>query len=147
MTLTLAQARDAVISLVDAAWKADATTLSFPMLYDDVKGDNPGENASTTQATAFGRTTLRTLTSPQSTQGRRRFLTTAALTVQIFTPFGDGHTLGDPMAKVVLDALRGHVGSTGGFWLSDIAANEIGQDGPWFQTNVVATARYQENAS
>ena len=146
MTLTLSAARDAVIKIVDDEWKSNGTTSSFEMQYDNVKGDKPGEDGATTQAAAWGRTTVRIISSPQITQGRRRYETTGALTVQVFTPFGDGHELGDAVVQVVLNILRAHVGDTTGLWFFDIVPNEIGQDGAWFQTNVVAGFRYQELA-
>jgi hypothetical protein len=143
MSLTLAEARDAVVEIVTTAWDAAPPSDSIAMHYDDVKADKPG---GTTEALPFARTTVRILSSPQSTQGRRRYLTSGAVTVQIFTPFGDGHTLGDELSQIVLVALRGHVGSTGGLWFFDAVQNEIGEDGPWFQTNVDATFRFQEDA-
>ena len=149
MTLTLAQARDAAISVVDAAWKdAAAPTTAFPMLYDNVKGDTPStEIGSTGRAPAWARTTVRVIAQPQTTQGaRRRYESEGTITVQVFTPVGDGHTLGDAYVQVILDALRAHASSSDGLWFFDIAAAEIGVDGPWFQTNVGATFRWQELA-
>ena len=146
MTLTLTQARDAVFSVIDTAWKASgAASELVPMHYDNVSADKPGESAQTTEAGPWGRTTVRVISSPQSTQGsQRRYLTEGIVTVQVFTAQGDGHALGDSLCAVVLDALRAHVPSSDGLWFFDAVANEIGQDGPWFQTNVGASFRYQE---
>lgn len=144
MTLTSSEARDAVMTLVDAGLAADAITTGILRLYDNVKGDKPGEDGTTGRALPFMRLTVRTVSSPQSTQGRRRFLTDGIFTLQIFTAVGDGHTLGDSIAEVALGILRGHVGSTGGVWFFDAVLNEIGIDSPWFQSNVEAGFRYQE---
>lgn len=116
------------------------------MLYDNVKGEIPGtEIGSTGRATAWARTTVRVLEQPQVTQGsRRRYQSEGVVSVQVFTPVGDGHALGDTYAQVLLDALRGHVGSTDGLWIFDAAVAEIGTDGPWFQVNVSASFRWQE---
>lgn len=146
MTLTLSAARDAVIKLVDDEWAANVLTSTYQMQYDNVKLDKPGEDGVTTQPLPWGRTTVRIISSPQVTQGRRRYETTGIVTVQVFTPFGDGHELGDPIVQMLLDILRAHVGSTDGLWFFEIQGNEIGQDGPWFQTNVEAGFRYQELA-
>lgn len=148
MTLQIDTARDAVIALIDTAWKASgAASENVPMQYDNVKSDAPGELVppGTGQAGPYARTSVRTISSPQSTQGRRRFLTTGDVTVQIFTPAGDGHTLGDALAKVPLAALRQHVGSADSLWFFDIVPQEIGIDGAHFQTNVTASLRYQED--
>lgn len=143
---TLAEARDAVSLLINDAWLADPASSSIPMLWDDVKGDKPGEDGSTTRTDPYAKTTIRTIASPQSTQGRRRYETTGTVTVQIFTPFGDGNALGDVLAQVILDVLRGHIGSPAGLSFFDIDPNEIGETGPWFQMNVGASLRYQELA-
>jgi len=143
---TLAEARDAVALVINTAWLAASVSSSIPMHWDDVKADKPGEDAITSRAPSYAKTTVRTIGSPQTTQGRRRFETTGTVTVQIFTPFGDGNTLGDALAQVILNALRSHVGSPAGLSFFDIDPNEIGETGPWFQTNVVASIRYQELA-
>lgn len=147
MTLTLTEARDAVYSFVKTAWGASAVTSSYPMLYDNVVGDKPGEDEDTTRAAAWARTTVRTFESPQSTVGvPGRYQTQGGLVVQVFTPFGDGHALGDAICEVLLSALRGQVGTPDTLWFFDVFPAEIGQDGPWFQTNINATFRYQEVA-
>lgn len=143
MSMTVAQARDAVIELIDVAWKAGPPTDTVPMHYDNVVSDKPG---GTTETDPFARTTVRILSSPQSTQGRIRFLTSGTVTVQVFTAVGDGHTLSDSLVQVALDTLRGHVGDVDGLWFFNAVANEIGVDGPWFQTNVEAFFRFQEDA-
>lgn len=142
---SLSEARDAVIGLVDAAWKASPVSSPFEMFYDNVSGDKPGEAGSTTNAAAWARTTVRISTSEQSTQGKRRFDTIGAVSVQLFTPSGDGHLLGDELAAVVLGVFRGHVGSVDGLWFFNATPNEIGQDGPWFNLNVDAGFRFQES--
>ncbi len=144
MTVTLAQARDAVITVVDVAWKAAPASAALTMLYDNVVGDRPGESASTTQNEAWARTTVRTIGSDRTTQGTRRYQTDGLVTVQIFTPSGDGHTLGDALTKIVVDALRAHTSSADSIWFFGVTPIEIGQDGPWFNVNVDASFRYQE---
>lgn len=145
MTLTLAQARDAVIGVVETAWTAiGSPSEDVPLHYDGTKQDRPTDGAAATKASSWARVTVRTIASPQAAQGRRRYQTTSSLTVQIFTPIGDGWTLADTLAQVVLDALRGHAGSADGLWFFDITPNEIGVDGPWLQMNVEASFRYQE---
>ncbi len=143
MSLTIAQARDAISSVINSAWLAAPVSAALPMLWDNVKGDRPGEDGATTQANPWARTTLRIITSPQVTQGARRFETTGAIVVQIFTPTGDGHALGDQLMQVMVDALRAHVGGIGGLHFFDIVPNEIGPDGPWFNVNVNASVRFQ----
>tara|TARA_R110000822_G_scaffold120633_1_gene254105 strand:- start:1164 stop:1607 length:444 start_codon:yes stop_codon:yes gene_type:complete len=146
MSLTLAQARDAVGLLINTAWLAAPAAAGISMRWDNVKADKPGEDGTTTNAEPFARTTIRVIESPQITQGRRRYQTEGSVTVQIFTPFGDGHTVGDALVQVILDTLRGHAGGTDGLWFFDINPNELGTEGPWFMTIVGATFRFQELA-
>lgn len=149
MSLTVEQARDAVMELVDAAWKATgAVTETMPLLYDDVRGDAPSAPSAGGRASPYGRATVRVLESPQSTQGRqRRYLTTGLVTVQVFAPVGEGRVTADRMARVVVDALRGHQGNPAGVWFFDVAPLELPNDGPWSQTNVQGSFRFQEVAT
>jgi len=48
------------------------------------------------------------------------------------------------MAKVLLDAFRGHDHDPDGVWIFDAVAQELGNDGAWFQVNVTASFRFQE---
>jgi len=143
---TYDEAFDLVCGVVKTAWDAAAVTADLPLEWDDVKGDTPGESpAGSGLSGAFGRVTIRTLSSPQDTQGmRRRYLTTAALVVQVLVPVGGGNALGRQISKVVVDALRAHQGQVGGVWFYDIAPIEVGRSGDHFQTNVTASVGYQE---
>ncbi len=143
---TLAEARDAVISLIDAAWKAASASSSIRMLYANVPGDKPDSSVPNSSAPSWARTSVQILAAGQSTQGKRRFRTIGSVTVQIFTPYGDGHTLGDTLSKVITDVLRGHVGSASGVDFFDVTPIEIGQDGSWFNINVTADFTFQEAA-
>ncbi len=143
---TLAEARDAVISLIDVAWKAAPASSSIEMQYTNVQADKPNSSVPVASAVSWARTTVQVLAASQSTQGKRRFRTIGSVTVQIFTPFGDGHTLGDTLSAIVLATLRGHVGSVDGIDFSDVTPVEIGVDGPWFNINVTAEFTFQEAA-
>lgn len=146
MTLTTGGARDAIYTAILAAWQAvGAASELVPMLYDNVKADLPGEDGSTTDPEPWARSTVRILGSGQSTQGTpRKYLTNGIATVQIFTPIGDGHTLGDTLQQVMLNAFRGNNGSPSTLWFFDVEGVEIGADGPWFQINVSASFNFEE---
>ena len=147
MSLTTGQGRDAIIGLIETAWEASGAASELVlMLYENTPGDKPGEDASTGKSLPYAKTSIRHRTSPQITQGSaRRYLTEGVVTVEIYTPLGDGHTLSDALSAVILSALRGHTGSAGGIWFYDIEPpKEIGPTGGWFQVNVSANFRYQE---
>jgi hypothetical protein len=141
---TQTQARDAIADTINSAWLASGVTSAYELQWDNVKADPPGED-SAGNALPWGRVTVRHLISPQETIGGpecSKFLTEGLVTVQVFTPSGDGHVLGDQIVEVLKAALRNV--SVGNLWFFDVRVNEIGQDGPWFNQNVVAGFRYQE---
>ncbi len=147
---TVAEAFDTVLGVVDTAWKATgAASEDVPMLYDNVGGNLPGDpwepgGNTDFQDEPYARTTVRTITSSQSTQGKqRKYEDQSTLVVQVFTPVGDGHALGHVLCKVVTDALKANTGSIDGIWFFDVVALEVGVDGALFQYNVNASFRYQ----
>ncbi len=145
MSLTKTEARDAVMGVIRTAWLASGTTSSLTLLYDNVVGDQPDESGTPGQAEAYGRVTVRNAVGPAVTIGASPIHeATGFVSVQVFTPFGDGHALGDQIAKVVLDALRNYAASSGGLWFFNYTDVEVGQRGPRFQRNVGATFRYRE---
>lgn len=146
-THTLTEAVDAVYKLVNDAWLAAGASASVPMTFEDVRADKPGEDGTTTQAGPWARTSIRIIGASQITQGTRRFGSTGVVTVQIFTPMGEGRSLSDQLAQIVLDVLRAKASSSAGLHFFDQAPAEIGTDGPWFQTNVGSSFRFQEVAA
>jgi hypothetical protein len=144
---TTTEARDAIMGLLRTAWLSDATTAPIALLWDNVKGDKPGEEAYG-QALPWARAAIRHNLGEQETiaaQGNRRYLAGGVFTVQVFTPPGDGHSLSDQIVEVVKTAMR-NVASTVGVWFYNIRVTEMGVDGPWFNVNVDAVFRYQERA-
>lgn len=147
-SLTLTQVRDATLETVFDAWTAvGAVTENIPLRFDNTPGDKPDSPATAGIADPWARATFRVAAQPQETIGaRRRYDSQGFVVVQVFTAIGDGHTLGDACAQVVVDALRAHDSSTDGVTFYDARVGEIGADGPWFQTNVTVAVRWQEIA-
>ncbi len=141
---TQTQARDAISSTINVAWLADALTLGIALQWDNVTSDPVGED-SDGHALPWARATVRHFTSTQETlggPGARKHQTEGAVTIQIFTPAGDGNVLGDQIVEVLKTAMRNV--AVGDLWFFDVRVNEIGQDGPWFNQNVIAGFRYAE---
>lgn len=140
MTATAAEARVEIQTTVNVAWLADASSQNLPLLWED-KPEAPPDSG------AWARVTLRHATGRQATlrgaTGERRFRRTGTLTVQIFTPHGEGLTLNDTLSKIITDALEG-VTTASGVIFRDVRPNEIGPDGKWYQTNVLAGFEYDE---
>jgi hypothetical protein len=146
VTLTFTQARDEILSLFKTAWDAGATGV--PVVYDDSPSDKPtSAELANENTTAWARVTVRHSIGRQAslsgTQAVRRWEREGTLFIQIFTSYGTGLQTADSLAKVAVDALEGAT-TPGGVWFRDVSFREVGIDGPWYQTNVVATFQYDE---
>lgn len=142
---TQRQARDAVMDRINTAWLASATTQSLPIVWDDVDGSKPGYDTDG-KAVAWARVTMRHQAGSQETManvGQRRYAATGLVTVQIFTPIGDGLVLSDAICAVVKSMFRARPRPQP-VWFRDITPTEIGPDGPWQNVNVSAVFQYQE---
>lgn len=149
MTLSQTQARNQISVLVKAATDAIAAFGVNPnesenVIWDDTRRDIPGEE---NPPATWARVTVRHLTSEQASlsdeAGVRRYTRRGQVTVQIFTPQGDGLVAADTIASAIQDAFLG-VSTPNGVWFRSVRTNEVGIDGPWFQTNVLAEFQYDE---
>ena len=138
------EARDEISALVKAATDAisDFGTLSENVIWDDTRRDIPDAGAT------WARVTIRHLTSEQASlsddAGVRRYTRRGQVVVQIFTPLkGDGLVAADSIASAIQGAFLG-VSTPNGVWFRSVRTNEVGIDGSWFQTNVLAEFQYDE---
>lgn len=135
---------DSINGLFLAAWTAAPASQSA----DRIKWDNVGATSTPPAgAEAWARFVLRHGPSAQATlsgtQGNRRFRRTGVITIQIFQPSGRGLTGGQDLAKIIQDAYEG-VTTPDGVIFRGVQINEVGEDGDFFQTNVVTTFEYDE---
>lgn len=140
MAATRQQARDEILAVVKAAVDAynTAHSASVAVIYDDVDANKPDGTVTWIRAIVkHGPTPQQTL----GAAGNRRFLNTGMLFAQVFTPFGDGNTVQDPLSDALIKALRQHQGET---WFHGVAGKDVGKDGPWFQVNVTTEFLYHE---
>jgi hypothetical protein len=137
MTATFNQARDEIFALIKTAWE----TTGFNMVWPDKPNTKPSGR------TPWARTTLRHSTGQQATiasfSGVSRWFREGVLTIQIFTPSGEGLSRAYDLAKVISDALEG-VSTSCGVWFRNTRLNEVGPDGDWFQINVMTDFNYDE---
>ncbi len=137
---TIASARDEILLHFRTAWDLGTSTR---LLYDDKHRDLP-ENAN------FARINIKHNLTEQVTVGGRvdqggggqRFRRHGVIIVQIFTVSGDGLTVSDVLVQLAIDAFEGERTASDRVEFRNVRANEIGQNGPWFQTNVVAEFVY-----
>lgn len=139
---TIEAARDEMLLHFTTAW--DAQTPPIPrLLYDDKPRDLPADAAHariTIQHNDFGQRTLGG--KPSQGGGGRRFGRNGIITVQIFTPFGDGLTAADPLVDLVINTFEGESTGSDRIEFRNTRANEVGHDGVWHQTNVLVEFDY-----
>lgn len=135
------QARDLIFGVFDTAW-AGSSYSDIPVHYPDVKNDVPTSGS-------WVRANLQHNGEQQKTfgaVGARRFRRWGIVSFQVFTQVGDGQSLNDLMAKVIHAAYRGKTTNTDGVWFQNARIVDVGRDGEFWQTNVLADFEYEEIA-
>jgi len=139
---TIAEARDEILLHFTTAW--NLVTPPVPvLLYDDKHRDLPAD-------APYARITLKHNIFRQATVGGKisqggagqRFRRFGIVTVQVFSISGDGLTSADTLVQLALDAFEGENTGSDKIEFRNARVNEIGQDGPWFQTNIIAEFDY-----
>lgn len=142
---TLATARDDLMGKIQTQWDAGSTAGEL-LLYEDRSGERPSAN-DTNAVQLWGFVQVRHFSSSQPTlasdTGAKRFRREGLLTLQLFLPQGDGLTLMDTIGQEFLNALEGER-TANGVAFREVRVVEIGEDGPWFQANVLANYEYDE---
>lgn len=146
----VAQARDAILGTFRTAWLADADTRDYPVKYPDVaQGEFPPKTQLPGGApTPWARLTM--IHSPgaggQATlsgdTGKRRYERFGVLTIELYSPAGDGMRIADEMIRVAKGAYEGQ--RVGGVTFHRVRPTEIGPDGPYTHTNVLVEFEYDE---
>jgi hypothetical protein len=139
---TLAEARDEILLHFTTKWNAGTPPIPL-LLYDDRHRDLPDD-------APYARITVKHNVFSQATVGATvakggdgvRFRRFGIVTVQIFQPSGGGLTSSDVLVDLALDAFEGEKTGLDRIEFRNARVNEIGQDGPWFQTNVIAEFVY-----
>lgn len=133
----LKAAKDAILDHFTTEWNAQANPPELH--YMDVEKEQPDG------ATEWARVQIQHNTNPQVTLGgvgNRRFRAGGIVTVNIFTPFGDGNSRSDELAQVAIDAFQGRDTGLDAIEFRNARSQEVGRDGPWFMVNVLAEFEY-----
>ncbi len=139
MSLTTTEARDEILGLFRTAWVASYP--GAPILWRDKAQDEDLPNPETDPI--FCRATVLHTGGGNDAISNRLFFRLGTATIQVFTRYGSGLANNDAAVKVAQDAFQGQK-TAGGVWFRNVRSNEIGQDGDWFQTNVLADFEYTE---
>ncbi len=142
MPTTLRGAREEILALVKAVTD---TFSNFVVLWPDRPGQSPVSDSSSPKS--WARVTIQHGLRRQSTlsggAGNRRFTASGVVTIQLFSPASDGLQDQDTKAQALRNAFEG-VSTPNGVWFRNARSNEVGQDGAWHQTNVLADFEYDE---
>ena len=144
MTTTYEEATDEVLTLFKAAW--DTTAYATLVDYQNL-APSGGVKLPPNAQSAWARVTLRNILGNQASLtgalATSRFDREGLLTVQVFVPAGEGLSEAYQLAKIVADAYEG-VASPNGVWFRNVRVNEIGEDGDFYQVNVLVDFSYSE---
>jgi hypothetical protein len=131
-----------MLAVFREAWLADPASAQLPVLYPDTKSLPPTTGAGwariSVQHGSGGQATL------SNESGRKRYRRTGIVFVQIFTDRGDGMVLADELATITKNAFEGVATNPGRVTFYRVRVREVGPDGQWFQTNVLADFDYDE---
>jgi hypothetical protein len=142
MSLTMQQAVDAMLTLFEAAWD----TTGHEAIYVDVPLTTAQEAVIKTGNAPWARVTVKHNVRTQQTlgsQGNRLFDNIGLIIVEVYTPKGDGLTTARSLSTIARDAFEG-VSTPNGVWFRNTRVNEIGPEGHWYHTNVIAEFSYDE---
>ncbi len=127
------EARDEMLDLVDSLLDCD---ISWP----DTANVIPSSEK------AWARVTINHVTGNQASLGSfdsaRRWDRSGILIIQLFTPMGDGNSMAYDLAQTLVDGLQLKRG--GCVTLRNVALNEVGPDGAFYQMNVTCTFSYDD---
>lgn len=137
---SITEARNEILSHFTTAWNAQTPPVPL-LLYDD-KSKPPTPSNPAPYARITVRHTDRDRVTLSDEVGNRRFRADGIITVQVFSVSGDGLTSNDVFVNVALDAFEGAKTGEDRVTFRNVRDEEIGEDGPWFQTNVVAEFDY-----
>lgn len=142
MPATLTEARDQILDRLKQTVDAITAQDRPEVVYDDAPGSIPR-----TKTSKWCRATIRHAVSGQASltnsQGVRKWVRSGTLSVQVFTPSGTGLGLSDRIASTIRGAYEGFA-TSGGVWFRNARVSEIGDDGTWYQVNVLVDFEYHE---
>jgi len=139
--MTRTEAIDQILGIFKTAW--DTTPYATRVFYDNVSN----AEIPPTGRLPWARVSVRHIEGNQATLagviGERRFRRSGFVNISIFQPAGGGLPGSLDLPTIVRDAYEG-VSTPNGAWFRNVRINEVGVDGEWFVTNVIADFSYDE---
>lgn len=143
MSITRANARDEMLGVINNAFQAYSS--GFLVLWED--DDSAARPKTRTPYASVGVYHLAGAQTAFGTTGpgrQREFTRYGYIEVLVYTPEGDGFTLADELATIAHDALEGAT-TPGGVMFRNVRANEVGKNGSFRVTRVVADFEYSQD--
>jgi hypothetical protein len=139
MPLTMQEARDEMLTLVKTC--ADANDVGS--VWEGTAGDKPPDGPKVSWIRAGVRHFTRQQSTLSGSVGLRRYTSNGLLVVALFTPVESGIAEADRLASLFRNAVEG-VSTSGAVWFRNARTNEMGLDGSWWRTDVLADFEYDE---
>lgn len=146
MVATLTQARDDINTRFQTDWNSLSTAVAGYIPEVRWEGTEVGDLPNSSHA--WARVSIKHTQSDQKSlglPGTRRFERWGYVTVQVFTPLsrGQGLSLSEQLVTIARNAFEGQT-TPNAVWFRKVTVKEIGVDGPWENTNVIASFCYDE---
>lgn len=119
--------------------KAVVVAQSLYAIYDDT-GKTVPKNVTTKWARISVRHRNGTRASLGRADGKGKHTQSGLIFVEIFTPREDGLVNSDVISAAFAEDFRNS--ADGDIWYADVSEVEVGEDGNWFRTDVIAEFEY-----
>jgi hypothetical protein len=142
MLTSIEEARDEILTHFKTAWDTAVFGKDYedmPIFYDDVAGDTPPNTPWIRIRVQHNSGSQRSM----GEEGNRKFTRFGILTIQLFTPFGDGSGVSDEISQILIDIFEGRKTAPDDVWFRSVRYREVGQDKAWWQTNITVDFRYE----
>ena len=140
---TITTARDEIVGLAKTAMDAAVAFDTVVKIYQDTEKPPPDDG--TTSWVEI--TVLHNPNGQQATLGGaatgRSFQRTGMVVIKVHTPARDGLITSDALCTILLDAYEGKT-TTSDVRFRDAGVIEVGTEGKYHQTNVIASFEYEE---
>ena len=143
MSLSAEAAAVEIRNTVYGFWNAGPPTQGVKFIFPDKEDGRPTDGTSPWAELAFS-DSLSQVGGFAAEGQRRLYERFGTLTLAIYTPRGDGYTLGHSLARVVTEGLEAYCSSNGVIFRKVLAAR-IGRSGNYSQINVTAEYEYNES--
>jgi len=148
MALTITEAVNEIMDVIFTAWTATVAPLGYEtLLYEDNTQPRPEDVDINGDVPNWGRASVQHLDGFQPTltsdTGTRRFRRLGQVTVEIYSRQGKGRSTSDIASQAILDSMEGKT-TPGDVIFRRVRLIELGQTGPWFRVNVLASFEYDE---